>query len=284
MAGNENLWRVQRVILLSFIPIALASTVPPYEICSAANFDVRNLTRKMWKFPVPASSCLKPKNAKTTEGDCVVTMAFCTTVNMSNACSQAAVCESFPSVNSTYNLATDQPAKNPFNTAPLISGVGFTTHYDSGEKYTKPDNTTCSLNTVMTFRCNMNAAWDDDKAEDILTVPGSAAPKVQLIQGGGSLCTYNLTFDFAGACPMVSPSTAVSQLSVGSVLLLVFFTSVILYFVLGSFLNVMRGESGQNILPHHEFWTELPGYIRDGMQFTRTCGGSAPSTRTYESI
>nr|KAG5694335.1 hypothetical protein BaRGS_035203 [Batillaria attramentaria] len=94
---------------------------------------------------------------------------------------------------------------------------------------------------------------------------------------------YNLTFQFAGACPVIVPSSQVPVLSAGSVLLLIFFVSMIMYFVLGCFVNIARGKTGQEIVPHHMFWTMLPVYIMEGIQFTLSCG-QRQAGKTYESI
>ncbi|XP_076465218.1 uncharacterized protein LOC143296996 [Babylonia areolata] len=281
MAEDRACWYFQCAILLLLLQRAF--TIPPYELCSAANYDVRNLTSKMWRFPLDANSCLKPRTANATGNSCEVTMAFCRAVNMSASCTQAEVCETFGSVNDTFNLATFTPLRNPFNTEGVTSGSGFTTRYNNGETYTKADKTTCTLRTQMTFLCNRTATWDSSKAADVLTVP--LPPKVQFLQPQGDrFCTYNVTFQFAGACPIVGPSEPATQLSAGSVLLLIFFVTMFLYFGLGCLINMLRGETGKNLLPHHQFWVTLPGYIKEGFLFTLTCGGSSPSQRTYESI
>lgn len=48
-----------------------------------------------------------------------------------------------------------------------------------------------------------------------------------------------------------------------------FFVSGIMYFVLGTFINIARGRKGQGIIPHHQFWAALPVYIMVGYHFIR---------------
>ncbi|KAK7116229.1 uncharacterized protein [Littorina saxatilis] len=266
------------VFLFSFLSIALGTTVSPIELCGAPNYDVWNLTSKMWKFSSPKEFCLMPRTENTTVDACEITMAFCQPVNIPLNCANAAVCESYSSSNDTFNLATY--VNNPFNTTALPMGEGFGTNYGSGEIY-NTTNTTCTLRTVMTFVCNASASWDiSQKNEPFLSVP--VKPSINFTQGP-KLCTYSIKFDFAGACPVSPPGGPVSQLSAGSVLLLIFFVSLIMYFVLGCFINIVRGKVGQDIIPHQTFWTALPVYIMDGIQFALTCGEKRTSS-SYQSI
>ena len=70
------------------------------------------------------------------------------------------------------------------------SGIGFFTSYPKGETYTKPDNTTCVLNTVMKFACNATAYWDSESSATVISVP--VKPIIQLTLGA-KLCTVSMT-------------------------------------------------------------------------------------------
>ena len=38
-----------------------------------------------------------------------------------------------------------------------------------------------------------------------------------------------------------------------------------LYFITGVLINSSQGRSGKELIPHHKFWTDLPGLIRVSM-------------------
>lgn len=59
------------------------------------------------------------------------------------------------------------------------------------------------------------------------------------------------------------------SMAIGSTLLIVFFTvGVIPYVVIGALLRHRQGERGMALLPHREFWAEIPGLARDGISYT----------------
>ncbi|KAL8577184.1 hypothetical protein ACOMHN_047952 [Nucella lapillus] len=243
--------------ILVFLTVASGQDNAKDKICEPANFDVQNLTSKIWRFDVPSMSCLNAtRNLSPTDG-CKITMAFCRPVNRTGHCRNSSVCESLTSVNHTYNLGTYVPRSDPFNTSALPSGLGFTVRYQHGEKYVLSNKTTCTLQTVMTFFCNATALWRNDTSADVLDVPFKPTivftPKM-------NVCTYNLTFDFAGACPVTTPSRF-HRLSAGSVLIMLLIVLVIFYFVFGCFINIARGKAGEEVIPHHRFWAMLPVYI-----------------------
>lgn len=280
MADDRSVFVSVCLILLLFVTMACGEDPGPvFELCGAANFDVRNLTNTEWQFPLPNEHCLKPRNTSLTPA-CQVTMTFCQALGKTPGCENSAVCESYEKF-PPYNLASYKNFTNPYNTSGLVSGIGFTTSYQNGEEYTKEDNTTCTLTTVMTFVCNMTASWDKARLPVVNTVP--VVPDVHFTDLGNQFCTYNLTFDFAGACPLIVPSHQARQMSPGTILLMIFIVSVILYIAFGCFFNMARGKMGRDACPHPIFWTMLFVYIQDGIQFTLSCGGTRPSP-TYESI
>jgi len=82
-----------------------------------------------------------------------------------------------------------------------------------------------------------------------------------------------------GPTPTPSPGTTSSPINTGGssdegapigwILIAVFFGTLTIYFVGGIlFLKYNRGQSGREMVPHVDFWTSLPGLIRDGAVFT----------------
>ncbi|XP_012058115.1 PREDICTED: cation-dependent mannose-6-phosphate receptor-like [Atta cephalotes] len=61
-------------------------------------------------------------------------------------------------------------------------------------------------------------------------------------------------------------------LSMGSLLVILFFVSVGVYFIGGIIvLKALRGATGWEMVPNHEFWCKLPSLVRDGVVFAFNC-------------
>ncbi|CAL1679403.1 unnamed protein product [Lasius platythorax] len=61
-------------------------------------------------------------------------------------------------------------------------------------------------------------------------------------------------------------------LSTGSTLVILFFTITGIYFIGGMItLRILRGATGWEMLPNHDFWIKLPSLVRDGIVFTFNC-------------
>ncbi|KYQ56813.1 Cation-dependent mannose-6-phosphate receptor [Trachymyrmex zeteki] len=61
-------------------------------------------------------------------------------------------------------------------------------------------------------------------------------------------------------------------LSTGSLLVILFFVSVGVYFIGGIIvLKALRGATGWEMVPNHDFWCKLPSLVRDGVVFTFNC-------------
>lgn len=61
-------------------------------------------------------------------------------------------------------------------------------------------------------------------------------------------------------------------LSTGSILVILLFVFSGIYFIGGAVaLKLLRGATGWEMLPNHEFWCELPSLVRDGIIFTFNC-------------
>ncbi|KAK3591981.1 hypothetical protein CHS0354_031488 [Potamilus streckersoni] len=76
------------------------------------------------------------------------------------------------------------------------------------------------------------------------------------------------------ACPRVGPTPQhggeekKGELSVGSVLCIVFFCLLAVYLAGGiAFQVFVRKESGRRIIPNISFWSKITGFIKDGILF-----------------
>jgi len=88
---------------------------------------------------------------------------------------------------------------------------------------------------------------------------------------------YIGTFTSKYACAKGGSS---GGLSVGSILLIIFFPLVVVYVIIGILINRYgRGiESMPELLPNHSFWADFPFLVKDGAVFTCGCIKSACSS------
>ncbi|XP_058448265.1 uncharacterized protein LOC131428370 [Malaya genurostris] len=62
----------------------------------------------------------------------------------------------------------------------------------------------------------------------------------------------------------------INHSSVGQVLLIMFFTGTFTYFLIASIVRFMYfGARGIEVIPNLDFWKDLPGLVRDGVNFLR---------------
>ncbi|XP_076437068.1 cation-dependent mannose-6-phosphate receptor-like [Babylonia areolata] len=94
-------------------------------------------------------------------------------------------------------------------------------------------------------------------------IPGS-------LEVAGELVTlsYVMTLKSCYCCPGASCQSG-GGISVGSVLLIVFFSLLIVYVVAGVlYMKFVKKSEGKELIPNHSFWTALPGLVKDGALYT----------------
>lgn len=88
------------------------------------------------------------------------------------------------------------------------------------------------------------------------------------------------------ACPIVMEDY--SKPSTGTVLLIMLFVVSVSYFLIGATVNAFYiGARGVEIIPHVDFWRELPSLVRDGAQFLQNgcrVTNRAPDPDSYDAI
>lgn len=73
--------------------------------------------------------------------------------------------------------------------------------------------------------------------------------------------------------------------SVGAVLLLILGIFLLVYFIGGYFFKYyVSGSRGIEAFPHHEFWTNIPGLVRDGVKFIANGCRPVQTDDAYEQI
>ncbi|CAL1534096.1 unnamed protein product [Lymnaea stagnalis] len=98
------------------------------------------------------------------------------------------------------------------------------------------------------------------------------------IQGEGQTGHYGFKLNSKKCCAIAGGVTIEVSISVGSVLVIVFFVLLIVYLIAGIiFQKFVRKAEGKEILPNFSFWSGFPSLVRDGVFFIirRSPGGKA---------
>ncbi|XP_062517613.1 cation-dependent mannose-6-phosphate receptor-like [Corticium candelabrum] len=120
-----------------------------------------------------------------------------------------------------------------------------------------------------------------------LSLSESALEYVNQKQVSATTTTYNFVLTSRCCCPNLcqhAPSS--SRLSVGSILLIVFFSLIFVYIIGGLlYLKFVRGASGIELIPNYSFWRLLPSLIKEGVIFLiGKCRGQDTSSSQYDKI
>ncbi|XP_071965147.1 uncharacterized protein [Antedon mediterranea] len=263
-------------VYLCFIIILLlcwSSANSQTQICGADGFNIQNLTKaQYWTYNTNEYDECPEENAIS----CQYSFSVCNTLPSSfncDSCSVAvAVSRNITDINNYKSLGSYDSTKNPIDSTPTNSMFQiYYTQYPNG--------------TILIFKCDLNSKWLLPISSNIGTVPESANTKIENKKG-----LNVFTFYSAEACyvpPSVVPYVPASEgLSTGSILLLIFFPTLIIYFLLGIILNKLGGANGKELIPNYEFWNSLPGLIADGVMYSwsiLTCQGTKGATG-YDSI
>ncbi|XP_076436565.1 uncharacterized protein LOC143276063 [Babylonia areolata] len=111
----------------------------------------------------------------------------------------------------------------------------------------------------------------------------------QFVLDSNTSSVYNFTLYSHCGCPGLCgrSSHPTTGMSAGTVLLLIFFSALFLYFGIGClFRRVMyRVEGCAEMVPHRGFWFSLPSLIKDGyLFFISPCIGNRAEYRTYDKL
>jgi len=115
-------------------------------------------------------------------------------------------------------------------------------------------------------------------------------PSVEYVLSGVNelgTCQYQFSIRSKHGCPVAASDGGdkdgdVDGLSPGSVFLIVFFIGLALYFALGAVVKwKVYSSTGVEMIPNTDFWTSLPGLIRDGCIFVKN---KATGASGYSSV
>lgn len=137
--------------------------------------------------------------------------------------------------------------------------------------------------TELQFQCDRSATWNSSSDGKV-----SFQPKVSLSPDGTK---YTIVFDYSGACKHGGghggDEGPTGTLSVGSILLILFFPGMFLYCVVGALIRKGQGKTGKDVIPHAQFLSDLPGLIADGFSFTLakiTCSQMSTTQQKYDQM
>ncbi|CAG5118332.1 unnamed protein product [Candidula unifasciata] len=237
---------------------------PSTLLCAIDGYDYLNLTTVNWFIDLDQQYCLFKNQTQ-----CTLELAICHTIGNPGLCESSSVC----SVSGKEYLSLGAYRENPLG--PLVEG--FQAVFSDGSQYITDSGFPCLLQTHLAFICSKSTIWESPGSSELR----KKAPVPKLVSYNNKTCQLSLTFDYAGACKR--EMSAIANLSPGTILVVIFFVAVILYFVFGAMINLARGYVGSDVVPHGRFWSMLPIYIFDGFQFVFSCG-RLPVTSTYEQI
>lgn len=270
------------MLLISFVTKPTNCDNCPNDTFS--NFKVGNLSQCYWSF-----TSQKEGIGWNPYRNCTVFMGFCRGLQTSMGCgNSSSICVQ------TYNGtgANEKkkysvgkiPNKNPYSTIKGNTGTDFKANFDSGANYTMKDNkTVCVLQSEVYFQCNRNMKWKTVDPGKTASLPSNYITNVTFDE---SKCKFTVYVQYEGACTAIAPPQPVPEdnsLSLGSFLIIIFVVVVSTYFLFGCTFKFCYGFRGPEVLPHSEFWIDLPVLITDGIAFTLKCG-KTDMTRTYDGI
>lgn len=245
----------------------------------APGYEVKNLTTGLWTITQKGQNCVGVDTLKGSQYNCTYTMAFCNSIAN---CTGGSVCVTTfngTGKNETTSYVPGGYVANPFQVKGSSMLQGFIAKFPLGGNWTKSDKTVCNLSTIITFECD-TTLWIPD-TDSSTPVPREALQQIKFDEGK---CLFQAKFKYAGACIGIMPAYRPSEgMTAGTVLIIIFFVSLTVYFVFGVLINLVRGFRGQDVIPHSEFWTTLPVLVADGCMFTFRCGNQEKTT-TYDSI
>ncbi|XP_064619977.1 uncharacterized protein LOC135483237 [Lineus longissimus] len=250
-------------------------TTPATPIsCQPIGYNTKNLTRAdYWEFTTDKGPCQNGTK-------CTFYMSLCKKlpdIGAGTMCKDAAVCQKSEASGAYASLGMNGSFVN-------LTVNEFWALFPKGAEHKTKQNTTCRLASYYVFLCDKNVPWIPVERAAGSSPVASKVPGTPIITYNDRTCTYNVTVRYAGACYQVTPAAAIAVLSAGSVLVILFTVAVVVYCLGGVTYNYCSGAEQRQLVPHAEFWEELPSNIKEGFRFTFTCGQGSSGQKTYEQL
>ncbi|CAH3145207.1 unnamed protein product [Porites lobata] len=251
------------------------------EECAPVNHDIKALKKRhYWEFEiqdkeVPRCPELEMEGTNTS---CIFYFSICEKV------------PSYCPAGSGICLAKKvSPLKYPnitLYTRFIDIGTASEVFDSGGNDFTLTFSSSESATTLFTFKCDESAEWkdhlEDGKVNQYLVNATYHLDGIKI--------QYNFVFNYSGACGHGGGGGGGDEgpkdvLSVGSILLIVFFPGIFLYCVVGALINKGSGKTGKDMIPNAKFWSNLPGLISDGFSFVIskiTCSEMSTTQERYD--
>ncbi|XP_037566244.1 uncharacterized protein LOC119446009 [Dermacentor silvarum] len=260
--NSAGSWSVFLASVATFISLAAGDGT--CEI--SGGYDYKRLFTTAWHVDVKGSAPCVTMGAQS----CFWTLSFCGD-GKEQQCGKDKACE-------WLNTTAAKPM-GQFTTLQANGQNSFVVKFqEAGGSLLKCSDPSKTLRTNVIFTC------DHDKPIPI--GPGSLVTKLPYNNiDERDPCERNVTVPYDGACGS-APATSSGGLSTGSILLILFFVGLLIYIVGGILVNRNNGAQGVEMIPHLQFWKELPSLIVEGCVFfvqLITCQ-SGRSDRTYDNI
>jgi hypothetical protein len=94
------------------------------------------------------------------------------------------------------------------------------------------------------------------------------------------------TFQSPFCCPSKNPSNNGKAFTGGSILLITFFSLIVVYLIIGAlYMKFIKQQNGLDLIPNRTFWLLVYDYIKSGLCFTKDkLTSSNRKTNDYQNI
>ncbi|XP_065060025.1 uncharacterized protein LOC135687408 [Rhopilema esculentum] len=253
-------------VLLPLLVTSLTILLVKGETCGPIGYKATDLLKPAyWYFDLNRTECdklPKPKSfdiivpGNNSQHACRFYMHICK--GMTYQCS-GTVCLRYLHTEDYVSLLGSE-ISNPFNEGHKT----FESTFIGESSLCKDSN--AYVQTNIKFVCDLKANWNTSIVHHH---GGALSPNPVVFSFDKAACRLNVQFNYSGACEKFeNGSTPGKSISIGSIILILFFPGLALYFIMGMLINRMAGHHGKELIPHASFWLSLPDLIMDGFVFT----------------
>lgn len=254
------------LVLFTAIAFSVFSLEVEADSCGPIGYKAAELLGpEYWFFDMSSSECKKmpqPKDleillpANETSHACRFYMHICR--SMEYQCAGTACLRYL--FTDDYIALLGYEIDNPFSEGIRHFGSVFVGERNLCEKSSRP------VQTSLNFFCDPSTKWNTSIVHNH---GGAMSPKPVSWTFDKNSCALTMNFNYSGACERTTyQSSPGRSISIGSILLILFFPGLALYFLIGILVKSFAGHRGKDMIPHGSFWLVLPDLIMDGFVFT----------------
>lgn len=239
------------------IPTTTDYNPPPSKICiPPKGYDISPLTSPpYWSFNITSGCGIV--NEKLDK--CFLLASFCKPLDEDIlGCGGASACIRYPN-NPQSTLIVGNYSEDPFT---AFEKDLFSADYPNGAQImNRFTNQSCNVDISIFFECDLGTVWPEPPTNE----PGLVPSILGFASISNISCQINVTVPYSGACSKTSANT---NLSGGSILLIIVFIGAFIYLLVGSTYNtIVEKQSGLRVIPNYEFWSSSILFSLDGFIF-----------------